>query len=121
MPARSKASPRSEPTFMDPALMPWALVSAIVIIWTSLKIFRIGEAKIAWPGLDKAVFITLYNKPYAAIWDFQPLATGTATDAALALAHVLAADPKWEVRLAYNWRGQFYAGLDGQASLRRRL
>jgi signal transduction histidine kinase len=30
----------------------------------------------------------------------EALATGTATDAALALAHVLAADPKWEVRLA---------------------
>jgi signal transduction histidine kinase len=29
----------------------------------------------------------------------EALVTGTATDAALALAHVLAADPKWEVRL----------------------
>jgi lactate permease len=34
--------------------------------------------KIAWPGLNNAVFITTYNKPYAAIWSFQPLATGTA-------------------------------------------
>jgi lactate permease len=58
--------------------LPWALVSVVVIIWTSFKIFAIGEHKIPWPGLDHAVFITLYNKPYAAIWDFQPLATGTA-------------------------------------------
>jgi lactate permease len=58
--------------------LPWALVSAVVIIWTSFKIFAIGERKIPWPGLNHAVFITLYNKPYAAIWDFQPLATGTA-------------------------------------------
>ncbi len=32
-----------------------------------------------WPGLDKAISITLYGgKPYAAAWTFQPLATGTA-------------------------------------------
>jgi lactate permease len=34
--------------------------------------------KIQWPGLHNAVFITTYNKPYAAVWTFQPLATGTA-------------------------------------------
>ncbi len=59
--------------------VPWLVVSAVVIIWTSLKIFLIGDTKIPWPGLHNAVSITLYdNKPYAAIWDFQPLATGTA-------------------------------------------
>ena len=31
-----------------------------------------------WPGLDKAISITLYNnKPYAAVYVFQPLASGT--------------------------------------------
>jgi lactate permease len=58
--------------------VPWLLVSAIVIIWTSWKIFAIGEHKFEWPGLHNKIFITLYNKPYAAIWDFQLLATGTA-------------------------------------------
>ncbi|WP_233863001.1 L-lactate permease [Paraburkholderia adhaesiva] len=57
---------------------PWIIVSVVVILWTILKVFTIGEVKIPWPGLDKAVFITLYNTPYGAIWDFQPLATGTA-------------------------------------------
>jgi lactate permease len=57
---------------------PWLIVSAVVIIWTVAKIFLIGDVKVPWPGLDKAVFITLYNQPYGAIWDFQPLATGTA-------------------------------------------
>ena len=34
---------------------------------------------ISWPGLHKAISITLYNdKPYAAVWTFQPLGTGTA-------------------------------------------
>ena len=58
--------------------LPWIVVSAVVIVWTVLKIFLIGDVKVPWPGLDRAVFITLYNQPYGAIWDFQPLATGTA-------------------------------------------
>jgi len=57
---------------------PWIIVSVVVIVWTVAKVFMIGDVKIPWPGLDKAVFITLYNTPYGAIWDFQPLATGTA-------------------------------------------
>ena len=69
--------------------LPWALVSIIVIIWTILKIFAIGEDKIHWPGLHNAVFITLYNKPYAAIWDFQPLATGTAIFVSAVLTAIL--------------------------------
>jgi lactate permease len=58
--------------------MPWIVVSVVVIVWTVAKVFLIGDIKVSWPGLDKAVFITLYHLPYAAIWDFQPLATGTA-------------------------------------------
>jgi lactate permease len=59
--------------------LPWIMVSAIVIIWTSLKIAAIGQQAIEWPGLHKMISITLYHdKPYAAVWTFQPLATGTA-------------------------------------------
>ena len=59
--------------------LPWIIVSAVVIVWNSTKIFEIAQQKIAWPGLHNAVSITLYNnKPYGAIWTFQPLATGTA-------------------------------------------
>jgi lactate permease len=59
--------------------LPWIIVSAVVIVWNSTKIFEIAQQKIAWPGLHNAVSITLYNnKPYAAVWTFQPLATGTA-------------------------------------------
>jgi lactate permease len=57
---------------------PWIIVSVVVIVWTIAKVFTIGDVKVAWPGLDKAVYITLYHTPYGAIWDFQPLATGTA-------------------------------------------
>jgi lactate permease len=58
--------------------LPWIGLSAVVIVWGTFKISAFGDMKISWPGLDKAVFITLYDKPYAAVWDFQPLATGTA-------------------------------------------
>jgi lactate permease len=58
--------------------LPWIIVAAVVILWTSLKIFAIGQISIPWPGLDKAISITLYNdKPYAAVYNFEPLATGT--------------------------------------------
>ncbi|HVE09185.1 MAG TPA: L-lactate permease [Paraburkholderia sp.] len=57
---------------------PWLIVSAVVIVWTVAKVFLIGDVKVPWPGLHNAVFITLYNQQYGAIWDFQPLATGTA-------------------------------------------
>ena len=59
--------------------LPWLIVTAVVILWTTFEIFKIGQQAIPWPGLDKAISITLYNdRPYAAVWAFQPLATGTA-------------------------------------------
>ena len=59
--------------------LPWIVVSVTVIFWTSFKLFAIGQQNIAWPGLHRAISITLYNgKPYDAIWAFQPLGTGTA-------------------------------------------
>ena len=70
------------PTISVPAWqgwLPWLIVSAAVILWTSFKVAAIWQQNIAWPGLDKAISITLYNdKPYAAVWAFQPLGTGTA-------------------------------------------
>lgn len=58
--------------------LPWLVVSVIVIFWVHANIAMIGDVKIKWPGLHDAVYVPLYNKPYAAIWDFQPLGTGTA-------------------------------------------
>jgi lactate permease len=59
--------------------MPWLIVTGVVILWTVFKVAAMGAHSIPWPGLDKAVSITLYkDKPYAAVWAFQPLATGTA-------------------------------------------
>jgi len=70
--------------------IPWLIVAAVVIVWTWFKIFAIGQIAIPWPGLDKAISITLYdNKPYAAVWTFQPLATGTGILVAALIAAVV--------------------------------
>jgi len=58
--------------------LPWMILCAVVILWTHFKVAAMGQQAIQWPGLHNQVFITLYGKPYAAIWSFQPLATGTA-------------------------------------------
>lgn len=79
-------SPRRTPSVERPipvpawqGWMPWVIVTATVILWTYMKVATVGQLAIHWPGLDKAVSITLYHdKPYAAVWTFQPLGTGTA-------------------------------------------
>lgn len=58
--------------------LPWVVITVVVIFWVYAKVSLIGEAKLPWPGLNQQVFITLYNKPYGAVWGFQPLGTGTA-------------------------------------------
>jgi lactate permease len=59
--------------------LPWMLVTITVVVWTYYKVATVGQHAIPWPGLDKAVSITLYHdKPYAAMYSFQPLGTGTA-------------------------------------------
>ncbi|MGI4732577.1 MAG: L-lactate permease [Janthinobacterium lividum] len=69
--------------------VPWLVLTAVVIAWIHLKVPAIGQQAIEWPGLHKAVFITLYGQPYPAVWTFQPLATGTAILAATVVTAVL--------------------------------
>ncbi len=83
--------------------VPWLLVSAVVILWTSFKVAGVGQTAINWPGLHNAIAITLYNdKPYAAIWSFQPLATGTA----ILLSAILTARLSHELCRARLYAGQ---------------
>jgi L-lactate transport len=60
------------------AWLPWALLSGVVILWTWLKL--IPTAQFLWPipNLHNGVLITLYHRPYAALYTFQPFAAGTA-------------------------------------------
>lgn len=59
------------------AWFPWLAIVVFVIIWTFAKVPNYGARNIEWPGLHNAVYLTLYGKKYAAIYSFQPLATGT--------------------------------------------
>ena len=78
--------------------MPWLVVTITVILWTYFKIAPIGQHAIPWPGLDKAVSITLYkDKPYAAVWNFQLLGTGTAILLAALLTALLVKLPPAEL------------------------
>ncbi|HTX24034.1 MAG TPA: L-lactate permease [Steroidobacteraceae bacterium] len=86
--------------------VPWITVSAVVIAWTSFGVPRLFERRIPWPHLDNAVFITLYGKPYAALWDFQPLATGSAILVASIITAVLVGCRPADFRRAVSltWR-----------------
>jgi len=91
----SVAVPRPVPAWQG--WMPWLIVTAIVIVWTYMKVATVGQQAIHWPGLDKAVSITLYHdKPYAAVWNFQPLGTGTAILLAAVLTALLVRLPPVE-------------------------
>lgn len=58
--------------------IPWIILAATVVLWIHLGVNRMGQMNIQWPRLHEEVFITIYDKPYAALWTFQPLGTGTA-------------------------------------------
>lgn len=67
------------------AWLPWALLSVVMVLWTYVKLFQRGQMPIPIPVLHNGVLITLYQKPYAALYGFQPLASGTPVLVATAL------------------------------------
>jgi lactate permease len=58
--------------------LPWALISVVMIAWSYFKLFPLGQVLVPIPGLHDQVLISLYQKPYAAVFTFQPLVGGTA-------------------------------------------
>ena len=71
------------------AWAPWVLLSAVMIAWSYFKILGVGQVAIPIPQLHNRIFISLYRKPYAAVYLFQPLAVGTAALTATVLTAVL--------------------------------
>ena len=67
-------------TFKDmlAAWFPWAVLSLVMILWSFFQLFAKGQLLFPIPALHNGVLITLYQKPYAAIFAFQPLTAGTA-------------------------------------------
>ena len=98
------------------AWTPWVMVSAVVIGWTFLNVATVAQQSIKWPGLHNQIFLTLYNKPYAALYNFQPLGTGTAILLAVALTSLVfvgtGTSPKViALALADTWRQLRFAIL----------
>ena len=95
------------------AWLPWAIVSAVVIAWIFLKVPAVGLKNVPWPGLNAQVYLTLYHKPYAAIYAFQPMGTGTAILVAVLLtAILLGCSPGLVLHaLADTWKQLRYAIL----------
>ena len=98
------------------AWTPWVMVSAVVIGWTFLNVATVGQQSIKWPGLHNQIFLTLYDRPYAALYNFQPLGTGTAIFLAVVLTSLVfvgtGTNPKVITRaLADTWRQLRFAIL----------
>ncbi|MGH9573706.1 MAG: L-lactate permease [Candidatus Acidiferrales bacterium] len=70
------------------AWMPWILLAVVVVLWSLLNVPAYGQLGIHIPHLHNAVLITLYQKPYAALYNYQPLATGTAVLVAVFLSAI---------------------------------
>lgn len=97
-PASGSAPPPGVPFATEAALSrgealaawaPWLLLVGVMVAWSSLNLFAVGQKAIPVPHLHNEVFITLYHKPYAAIFTFQPLAAGTAGLTAMLLMALL--------------------------------
>lgn len=80
------------------AWLPWMTLAAVVLGWSYLRIADIGQVALPIPRLHDGVLITLYGRPYAAIFTFQPLAIGTAVVVATLLASLGLGLPGWMVR-----------------------
>ncbi len=103
------------------AWLPWIIVSAVVILWTikwqfgakGFQMATLGQAIIKWPGLHDVIYLTLYQKPYAALYTFQPLGTGTAILVAVIItALVLRVGPRLFFQaLADTWKQLYFAIL----------
>jgi lactate permease len=71
------------------AWLPWVTLAALMIAWSYFKLFDVASLRVRVPHLHNAVFISLYHRPYAAIYGFQPLAAGTAALCATVLSALL--------------------------------
>jgi lactate permease len=71
------------------AWTPWILLALVMGVWSYFRIFKKFQISVPVPWLHNAVYIALYRKPYAAIYDFQPLAAGTAALTATLIAALL--------------------------------
>ena len=60
------------------AWAPWLILAGVMVAWSYFKLFQVAQRNVPVPYLHNVVFIALYRKLYAAVYQFQPLAAGTA-------------------------------------------
>jgi lactate permease len=85
------------------AWTPWVILAAVMVLWSYLKLFQKVQVTFHVPFLHDAIFITLYHRSYAAIYQFQPLGAGTAAlTAVLITTLLLRASPR--VLLSAGWK-----------------
>ncbi|MBI4166448.1 MAG: L-lactate permease [Acidobacteria bacterium] len=83
------------------AWAPWVALAAVMIPWSGLNVMRFGQSTLNIPGLHNAVVLTLYQRPYPAGYNFQPLSAGTgALVAVLLTALIFRAQPGIVLRSA---------------------
>ena len=70
------------------AWLPWVSLSSVMILWSYFRLFQRGQFPLTISGLHNNVLITLYQKPYAAMYSFQPLTGGTAVLVATTLTAI---------------------------------
>jgi lactate permease len=80
-PALRPGTPLPNPETAPQALTgwaPWLILAGVMVAWSYFKLFQVAQRNVPVPYLHNAVFIALYHKLYAAVYQFQPLAAGTA-------------------------------------------
>lgn len=60
------------------AWFPWVALAAVIVLWTYFNVAVAGQTVLPVPRLHNGITISFSGKPYAAIFQFQPLASGTA-------------------------------------------
>jgi lactate permease len=85
------------------AWLPWGMLSVMMILWSYLKLLQKGQVAIPIPRLHNGVLITLYQKPYSALYSFQPLGAGTAVLVATVLT-ALCFGVRGQVFLKSGWK-----------------
>ncbi|HVA00529.1 MAG TPA: L-lactate permease [Terriglobia bacterium] len=102
-PATVKESPKLSASEAVMAWTPWVILAGVMVVWSYFKLFQKAQVTLHVPFLDDAVFITLYHRPYEAIYQIQPLAAGTAAlTAVLITALILRASPGVLLRSGWN-------------------
>jgi lactate permease len=76
-PAAPGLDPQPAPQVLA-AWAPWLILAGVMVAWSYSRLFQFGQRNVPVPYLHNGVFIALYQRLYAAIYQFQPLAAGTA-------------------------------------------